>query len=223
MTPPHWLPQARRLRDAGYSFAQIGLDVDAPKSTVARWLDTDAEECPTCGAAVSRWRKHCSRACSSAAAVTSARRICRYCGGEFQALPSQEARGRARYCSVRCARQAQPPGHPRFISERARACQNPECPGGGKGKLEQHHVVYEQHVRVEGGNPGDPRDGLTLCTICHTRHHRRVATLRVAALRDENFDFARELLGGPKAYEYLRRRYAGEDGRLLALLNEEEE
>jgi hypothetical protein len=166
---PHWLEQARRLREAGYSFAQIAVDVDAPRSSIARWLETGAGECPGCGG------------------------------------------------------QATPPGQPRFVGARARTCQNPECPGGGSGKLEQHHVVYVQHVRAEGGNAGDPRDGLTLCTICHTRHHRRVAPVRLSALRDETFEFARELLGGPKAYEYLRRRYAGADPRLEALLNEEED
>jgi hypothetical protein len=211
---PSWLAEALRLRGDGYSFSQIARAVDAPKSSVARRLETGEGMCPGCGAETDRWSKYCSRACRDAASTTRQRRICRYCGTEFQAQPRKIDRGWAKFCSVRCARQATKPGKRRFVGQRATACQNPACPQTGNGKLEQHHVVYEQHVTNAGGNPGDPRDGITLCTPCHTRHHRRVAPLELSALSDDHYAFAVELFGAPAAYEYLRRYYVGEDERL---------
>jgi hypothetical protein len=108
----------------------------------------------------------------------------------------------------------------RFV-DRLRGCRYPGCMT--PFAIDQHHVVYRQEVRREGGDIWDGRNALALCDSCHSRHHARSAVFPIAALRDENFEFARELLGGPKAYEYLRRRYAGADPRLEALLNEEED
>lgn len=106
-----------------------------------------------------------------------------------------------------------------FVDQRR--CRIPGCPE--KGRPHQHHVVYRQEVRREGGDELDPRNALTLCTRHHDRHHTRQEPVSLLVLRDENYAFARELLGSARAYEYLRRRYAHEDGRLEALLPNEAE
>jgi hypothetical protein len=65
----------------------------------------------------------------------------------------------------------------------------------------------------------DPDNALTLCNGCHSSHHNRGAlVVPLSALRDENYAFAVALMGAGPAYEYLRRRYAGNDTRLDALL-----
>lgn len=54
---------------------------------------------------------------------------------------------------------------------------------------------------------------------CHLAHHGRSRVLPLERLPDSVFAFAVELLG-PAAFDYLRRRYGGEDVRLDALLAE---
>lgn len=70
----------------------------------------------------------------------------------------------------------------------------------------------------------DPRCALGLCFRHHELHHHPnphtlAGRLPLSCLRDENFAFARELLGGDAAYLYLSRRYLGSDPRLEALLS----
>jgi hypothetical protein len=87
---------------------------------------------------------------------------------------------------------------------------------GRGGPLQHHHVVYRQHVEREHGDRWHPDNALALCRDpCHYDAHRHLVTL--GDLRDENYAFAGALLG-PAAYDYLRRRYAGMDPRLDALL-----
>lgn len=98
------------------------------------------------------------------------------------------------------------------------------CQRCGKKKVQhQHHVVYKQHVRDNGGDINDPDNALGCCYDCHAGHHQPGLDddkrLKLTELRDENYQFATSLLGSGRAYEYLRRRYAGEDPRLDALLN----
>lgn len=96
-------------------------------------------------------------------------------------------------------------------------CQHPAC-AGESVVLAQHHVVYEQKVRREGGAVWDPRNALTLCDLCHTSHHRRGSkVVPLSALTDGNYAFAVELLGAA-AFDYLRRRYVGDDPRLDRIL-----
>jgi hypothetical protein len=103
-----------------------------------------------------------------------------------------------------------------WAAAKAAACR---CCGRRHG-LQLHHVVYEQHVRAESGDLRDPRNSLTTCAQCHVSHHGGGrAVMPLTALRSANFEFARELLGPGAAYEYLRRRYAGDDPRLTALLD----
>lgn len=52
----------------------------------------------------------------------------------------------------------------------------------------------------------DPRNGLTLCGGCHSAHHKRGRIVPIRALRPENLEYARELLG-EAAEDYLRRYY----------------
>ncbi len=94
-----------------------------------------------------------------------------------------------------------------------------------------HHVVYRQELRrVAKSNGLDYealiRDGRNLVpmrkSFCHANHHARAAPLRLALLPPCVYAFAAETLGTGPAYEFLRRRYAGEDARLDALLHEYE-
>lgn len=74
-----------------------------------------------------------------------------------------------------------------------------------------HHVVYEQHVKLAKGDPYDGRNGLTLCTRCHFRHHHAIdAKISTNVLRAENLEFAREILGDATAL-YFARYYAASD------------
>lgn len=93
------------------------------------------------------------------------------------------------------------------------------CDRRGSG-LQQHHVVYEQHVVAAGGDIWDPRNGLTVCVDCHDAHHARTAVIGVWLLQDAALEFAADTLGSGPAYEYFRRRYdVGDDLRVLALLD----
>ena len=107
-------------------------------------------------------------------------------------------------------------GRRRFQSGQDR-CQMPGCPDPFV-LANQHHVIYEQHVRAAGGDRFDSANALRLCASCHASHHRRGRPVPLTALRDENFEFAFALLG-PAAFDYLKRRYAGDDSRLDALLD----
>jgi 5-methylcytosine-specific restriction endonuclease McrA len=92
---------------------------------------------------------------------------------------------------------------------------------GGRGAtigVVLHHVVYRQHVRAEGGDCWDPRNAMNLCNSCHSSHHRRGRLIALWMLPASALEFAGELYG-PGAYDYLRRRYSGDDPRVDALLN----
>jgi hypothetical protein len=84
----------------------------------------------------------------------------------------------------------------------------------------RHHVVYEQHVRKEGGRLFDLRNGLPLCYDCHVAHHRGGENrLNTRLLFDGHIEFAVELLGPDRAYNYFHRYYhCDEDARVEALL-----
>jgi len=55
---------------------------------------------------------------------------------------------------------------------------------------------------------------------CHGAHHGRSRTLSLAVLPDSAYSFAVEVLGAGAAYEYLRRRYTGDDPRLTSILED---
>jgi hypothetical protein len=93
------------------------------------------------------------------------------------------------------------------------------CGCGKRHGLKLHHVVYQQHIGV--ALRGDSRNMVPVAAGCHAKHHSRQAPYELRLLPDSAFEFALEVLGPGPAYEYLRRRYAGEDGRLEALLSKE--
>lgn len=150
---------------------------------------------------------------------------CVSCGEEFTYTPQSSMLRKT--CSGPCLRALQrkltiaPPtthsGKPetRETWDAARASCCAHC--GGTRWLDQHHVVYVQHVRAVGGPFWDVRNALTLCRSCHLCHHNRKPALPVTLLPDKALTFAHELLGA-KAYDYFRRYYAGYDPRLAALL-----
>lgn len=112
-------------------------------------------------------------------------------------------------------------------------CGGRAAPGRG------HHVVYQQHIKKlllerhrERNVPGpldlvleerllnDKRNLVPISRKCHAAHHNASKRLPLRVLPDSVFEFARELLGAGAAFEYLRRRYAGNDPRLDALLSD---
>lgn len=81
--------------------------------------------------------------------------------------------------------------------------------------VQLHHVLYRQHVPRELLH--DSRNLLPLCVDCHANHHG-IHSLSLRLLTDANYEFAREVKGAA-AYDYLRKRYGGDDPRLEALLD----
>jgi hypothetical protein len=78
---------------------------------------------------------------------------------------------------------------------------------------QRHHVVLEQHVRAEGGDPWDPRNRMLLCLPCHEAHTAAVWRVRFDRLRDETLDFAAELFGSAgRAALYFARYYTIQEG-----------
>lgn len=80
----------------------------------------------------------------------------------------------------------------------------------------RHHAIYQQHIPPSTRK--DERNLVAVSFDCHGAHHLQSRKLRLAVLPDSVFEFGREVLGPGKAYNFLRRRYAGEDPRLDALL-----
>lgn len=200
--------------------------------------------CPRCGEKFSPWRstqRYCSFACGNQRPEKRAVVKCAFCGAEVEHQLSQAKI--QTYCSRVCASRAgrekkrakmlllerRGKRNPNFkhggragVRDRAGEerfhsgqlfCQHPGCLGDVLG-LNQHHVVYEQHVKDRGGDRWDARNALCLCHACHTSHHRRgTRVVPISALRDENLEFAFDLLG-EAALDYLRRYYIEDGGRL---------
>lgn len=76
-----------------------------------------------------------------------------------------------------------------------------------------HHVIYEQHVKDRGGSTKDSRNALALCMDCHFAHHKASKRIPTECLREENIEFAFELLGLAAPY-YFERYYTGTDERI---------
>lgn len=90
--------------------------------------------------------------------------------------------------------------------------------GCGQRAVHRHHAVYKQAVEREGGDVDDDRNFVWVAFVCHGNHHGRSRPYELAMLPDSVYEFAGELLGA-FGHDYLRRRYAGEDARLEALLS----
>lgn len=98
--------------------------------------------------------------------------------------------------------------------------------GCGINAVARHHVIYRQHLmRAPGLSAAerrklvrDPRNLVDVSLGCHAAHHARTRPLTHACLPDSVYAFASWVLGPGPAYEFLFRRYTGEDPRLDALL-----
>lgn len=128
---------------------------------------------------------------------------CESCDEEF--LPAFSAQ---EYCSRECRKKAtkKPPKrrpHIAGFEDTVRRCRVTGC-NDTAGPA--HHVVYQQHLDDYGGDPGDSRNALSLCPVHHERHHKAARRVKLAELRPENLEFARELLG-PYADDYIATYY----------------
>lgn len=82
------------------------------------------------------------------------------------------------------------------------------CGCGQVGAMDGHHVVLKSHVRKRGGDVWDLRNRLSVFHDHHMAHHHGSDAQKIplSALRQENVEFARELLGD-RADDYLARHY----------------
>ena len=80
---------------------------------------------------------------------------------------------------------------------------------GKRGTILRHHVVLEQHVRVEGGNPWDLRNSLDIGSRCdcHLNHHFASHRIPFRVVPAAARAFADELLGPGRAELYFQRYY----------------
>jgi hypothetical protein len=87
-----------------------------------------------------------------------------------------------------------------------------KCLGCGRhGKLLRHHVVREQDVRREGGDPWDQDNAMDLgrYCACHGNHHAPNGRhkLPLAKVPSSAVVFAVRLMGEDRADTYLQRHY----------------
>lgn len=74
--------------------------------------------------------------------------------------------------------------------------------------LHRHHVVLEQIVRREGGNPWALANSMLLHPDCHAGHHSGFRKIHVDRVPAPALAFALRLLGAGGAEVYFSRRYA---------------
>ena len=80
---------------------------------------------------------------------------------------------------------------------------------GERGQLERHHVVSEQHVRREGGDPYALANSMLLGLFCrcHSRHTNAAERLPASAITAQNLAFMVSLLGEDRTAGYIARYY----------------
>lgn len=86
---------------------------------------------------------------------------------------------------------------------------------GKSGDWDPHHVIYEQHLSVEGRPLFDTRNALRVCSRwggdqCHAKHHSGERKIKTKELKDDNVAYAFHTLGA-RAIDYLRRYYDDSD------------
>jgi hypothetical protein len=101
-----------------------------------------------------------------------------------------------------------------FVSHHSGRC---IC-GCGRRGVQLHHVVYAQHLSKGDGSRKDKRNLVPVHFECHAAHHGRSRPFSLHVLPTAVFEFAAEVLGAERAYEYLKRRYSGSDMRHERLL-----
>ena len=83
---------------------------------------------------------------------------------------------------------------------------------GESGLVFRHHVVLEQHVRTEHGDPWNRANSLDIgawCEAgCHELHHSAAKRIPRSKIPPAAIDFAVELLGEARTSAYLARYYA---------------
>lgn len=88
---------------------------------------------------------------------------------------------------------------------------------GRSGLVRRHHVVYEQHVRREGGDPWDTRNalwvGLDVTCDCHERQHNASMRIPLEVLPEAALAFGVDLFGEARAAEYIARYYRADVSR----------
>jgi len=95
----------------------------------------------------------------------------------------------------------------------------------GEAAVHEHHVVTRQVLRREAQTTGrnytelvaDPTNRIPLCLSCHAAHHNRTRPIPAKALPDEAIQFAKNLMGAGRAYNFFTRHYLGIDPRVEAL------
>lgn len=122
----------------------------------------------------------------------------------------------------------------RAAARRQRVCAMCGYAGKGPQTWDAHHVVSKSKLKDIGFAPEaryDTRNVLRVCNElaldrdgkprnCHFKHeHSPRGRIPLSKLTDDNIDYAFEILG-PAAYDYLRRRYDGEDQRVDRALQE---
>lgn len=188
---------------------KAGIPDDAPTN---QWGQSCAEKkCAVCGEKfLAPW------------SLRLARNTCsRKCGGiQSAARRSRKGEANPNYRNGSKVGVRDRAGERRWYAALGHRCEHPACPGDC-GRLCLHHVVYRQHVEGAAGDVWDTRNAMTIGAGCHLSHHvrgRRV--IPASALPTSAYDFARDLLGPGGAYEYIRRRYQGDDPRLAELAAE---
>jgi predicted nucleic acid-binding Zn ribbon protein len=208
---------ARAVATRRAQSAAFNVDMPARPTTCAR---------PGCGRGLpKKARAYCSPACHYADRGRILKRTqpyhrCGACGRVF----AWDRTGPGAFCSDGCSREGPADAVVELVRSHGYrredwyAQEMVACAGcGSADRLSRHHVVFDQHVVAARGDRCDPANQLIVCWACHASLHAK-RDLSVALLPDSVFTFAAELLGNGKAYNYLVRRYAGEDARLDALL-----
>lgn len=202
---------------------------DASAAAAAERRRLKALPCRYCGQAfnpVARRSFYCSQKCMGLASRKP--RTCVECGVEFWVKSSLARKTCSRKCWSALSRKAKlGTRNPAYRNGSAAATRAwyaalEEACGqcGAGGKLHMHHVVYEQHVRRAKGDPYDVRNGLTLCTRCHFRHHHAIdAKISVDILRPANLEFAHELLGDATSLYFTRYYAANGEGAIESALD----
>lgn len=96
----------------------------------------------------------------------------------------------------------------REAARKQRKWRAPECAHHARGHA--HHVLYEQHAKLEGANAHDARNAMHICSGCHYAHHHRTDGHIIPAtdIPPAALEYLIEVLGEDRADAYLARYYA---------------
>lgn len=77
--------------------------------------------------------------------------------------------------------------------------------------LHGHHVLYEQIVRREGGDPWAAENRMDVCSLCHMNHHSGARKIALSKVPARAVAFAVALVGEYRAADFFSRRYGAEE------------